>query len=204
MPPRAKQAREFVPRGWKIEEELRGDLNGDGSPDAVLKLVEDKPDKDSEGVPTERYRALVISLQQADGTLARAAVAGRLLQCTRCGGAFYGVVEAPATVEINKGIIEVSQDHGSRELTNTEYKFRYDAATQQFLLIGFDYAEADRATGNAVSESNNYLTGVRETLRGKGVRDVTRRTAFPKKKISIEDVDYEKFEEEASKRSSGS
>ena len=200
VPTTANDIQKFVPQGWKLEEQLRGDLNADGASDYVLKLVEDKPDKDAGGDPTERYRALVIVLQGSANQLTRAAVAGKLLQCTRCGGAFYGVVETPTSVEIKNGVIEVNQDHGSRDLTNTYYKFRYDAATNQFILIGFDYADADRLTGNVMSESTNYLTGVRLTTRGKGNRDVKTRTVVPKKKISIEDVDYEKFEEEATKR----
>ena len=67
-------------------------------------------------------------------------------------------------------------------------------------MIGFDYADADRLTASVVSESTNYLTGVRVTTRGKGDRDVKTRTVVSKKKISIEDVDYEKFEEGAGKR----
>ncbi|HYV25461.1 MAG TPA: hypothetical protein VE969_09520 [Pyrinomonadaceae bacterium] len=200
VPATADDLQKFVPRGWKIEEQIKGDLNGDSVADYALKLVEDKADKDASGDPTERYRAVVIVFQEAGGKLARAAVVGKLLQCTRCGGAFYGFVETPATLEINNGIIEVNQDHGSRNLTNTYYKFRYDAATKQFVLIGFDYADADRLTATVVSESTNYLTGVRITTRGKGNRDVERRTVVPKKKISIEDVDYAKFEEAASKR----
>lgn len=200
VPTTADDIQKFVPQGWKIEEQLKGDLNADGTSDYVLKLVQDKPDKDASGDPTERYRALVIVLQGSGNRLVRAAVAGKLLQCTRCGGVFYGVVETPATVEIKNGVIEVNQDHGSRNLTNTYYKFRYDPATNQFVLIGFDYTDADRLTANAVSESTNYLTGVRVTTRGKGNRDVKMRTVVPKKKISIEDVDYEKFEEDAGKR----
>lgn len=200
IPATADDLQKFVPHGWKIEEQITGDLNGDSVADYALKLVEDKADKDASGDPTERYRAVVIVLQEAGGKLTRAAVAGKLLQCTRCGGAFYGFVETPATLEIKNGIIEVNQDHGSRNLTNTYYKFRYDPATRQFVLIGFDYADADRLTASVVSESSNYLTGVRLTTRGKGNRDVKTRTVIPKKKISIEDVDYEKFEERAGKR----
>jgi len=35
---------DFVPKGWKIEEELRGHLNADSLEDIVLQLIEDKPD----------------------------------------------------------------------------------------------------------------------------------------------------------------
>jgi len=200
IPLEADEAKQFVPPGWKIEEQVSGDLNSDGLNDVVLKLVEDKPATDSEGVATERSRALVILLRAQGDKLTRAAVADKLLQCTRCGGAFYGVSESPANIHIERAGLVVDQDHGSRNLTNTTYRFRYDAAAKQFLLIGFDYADADRATANVISESSNYLTGVRVVTRGKGNQDVKSRTTFVKKNISIESVDSEKFEEEAVKR----
>lgn len=196
----AKNLASFAPSGWKIEEQIAGDLNGDTLPDFALKLVEAKPEKNSEGDPTERGRALVIVLASQDGTYRRAGASAKLLQCTRCGGAFYGVVETPTNVSIEKGVVVVEQDHGSRELTNTTYRFRFDPATARFVLIGFDLADADRATANVVSESNNYVTGVRETTRGKGNRDVKSRTTFPKKKIFLEDVSGEDFETAAYKR----
>ena len=199
IPPAGSHVKDFVPAGWKIEEQLSGDLNGDGSPDYVLKLIEDKPAKNPDDVANDRARALVVLLQNGD-KLSRAAVADKLLQCTGCGGAFYGVVEAPANVKIEKAVIVVDQDHGSRELTNMTFRFRYDASTGQFILIGFDYAVADRATANTMSESTNYLTGARITTRGKGKRDKQTRSTIAVKKVSLESVDYEKFEEAADKR----
>ena len=200
IPAQAKDAGSFVPAGWKIEEQITGDLNGDSLPDYVLKLVEDKPAKDADDMPTERGRALVIALAEKDGTLKRAGVADKLLQCTRCGGAFYGVVETPTSVSIEKGVVVVEQDHGSRNLTNTTYKFRFDPATQRFMLIGFDLADADRLTASVVSESNNYLTNSRVITRSKGNRDVKTRSALSRKKIYLEDVSSEEFEIAAYKR----
>ena len=196
IPIQANALNKFVPPGWKIEKKLTADLNGDSLPDFALELIENKPEKDQSGDATERSRVLVIVLQNQDGKLARAGVTDKLLQCTRCGGAFYGVVEAPANVKIEKGVIIVEQDHGSRDLTNTTYRFRYDPEAQRFILIGFDFADTDRLTGKEVSESTNYLTGVRRVTRGKAI---TSSTISPKK-IFIEDVDYEKFEEDADKR----
>jgi hypothetical protein len=200
VPAEGKNTKQFVPPGWKIEEQVAGDLNGDSLPDFALKLVEDKIEKNSEGDPTERGRALVIVLANADGKLKRAGVAEALLQCTRCGGAFYGVVESPAEVKIEKGSVVVNQEHGSRELSNLTFRFRYDAASQRFILIGFDYATVDRLTTNSVSESTNYLTGVRVVTRGKGDRDTTRKTMIPKKKVFLEEVKSEEFEETATRR----
>lgn len=199
VPKEAPEIGQFVPAGWKLEEQVTGDLNGDGVSDYALKLVEAKPEKNSEGDPTERGRALIIVLAR-DGKFGRAGVADKLLQCTRCGGAFYGVVETPVEVTIEKGVLVVQQDHGSRNLTNTTYKFRHDPPTKQFVLIGFDYADADRLTAKVVSESTNYATGLRVVARDKRNRTIKTRRVIPKTKIPFDTVDSAKFEEEAMKR----
>lgn len=185
--------RNFIPQGWKLEEQKSADLDGDGNADYVLKLIENKPARTADDATNDRARALIVLLSDSAGKLTRAAVADKLLQCTGCGGAFYGAMEAPAEVEVDaKGVITVSQDHGSREVSNTTYKFRYDPAVKRFVLIGFDYVENDRASGKVVSESTNYLTGVRKT---------NNRTApITKSKVFLDDVDYEQFEEAAVKR----
>lgn len=183
--------RDFIPSGWKLEEQLSSDLNGDGTSDYVLKLIENKPAKTADDMMNDRARALIVLLQGADGKLSRAAVADKLLQCTGCGGALYG--EAPANVKIeNYNVIVVEQDHGSREVSDVTFRFRYDSASQRFMLIGFDYSERDRATAKSSSESTNYLTGVRKTN--------GRASTVPKSKIFLDDVDYEKLEEDAVKR----
>lgn len=200
IPLEASDVNGFVPPGWKIEEQVMGDLNGDSVPDYALKLVEDKPAKDSDDSATERQRALVVVLKNRDGKLTRAGVAGDLLQCTRCGGAFYGVVESPANVEIEKGVLTVEQDHGSREVTDLTYRFRYEPGSKRFALIGFDITSHDRLTTEVVTESTNYLTGVRVTRRMKGRSNKSSRKNISTKKIYIEQVDNEKFEEAAAKR----
>ncbi|HEX3146241.1 MAG TPA: hypothetical protein VHQ64_19865 [Pyrinomonadaceae bacterium] len=193
IPASGSDTRNFIPQGWKLEEQKAADLDGDGNSDYVLKLIEDKPAKTADDMLNDRARALIVLLSDAKGKLTRAAVADKLLQCTGCGGAFYGFVEAPAEVELDaKGVISVSQEHGSREVSNTTYKFRYDPAVKRFVLIGFDYVENDRATAKVVSESTNYLTGVRKTN--------NRTATITKTKIFLDDVDYEKFEEAAVKR----
>jgi hypothetical protein len=199
VPAQADKPEKFVPSGWKIEEQITGDLNADGVTDYALKLIEAKAEKDAEGDPTERGRALVIALAK-DGGLARAGVADNLLQCTRCGGAFYGVVETPTEVTIEKGVLVVQQDHGSREVTNTTYRFRYEPATGKLLLIGFDLANADRATAQVISESINYLTGAREETRSKGVKDIKTRSTIPRRKIYLDDISAEDMEIAAYKR----
>jgi len=193
IPATGRNTRDFIPAGWRVEHQLSADLDGDGVPDYVLKLIENKPAKTAEDTVNDRARALVVLLADAGGTLRQAAVADKLLQCTQCGGAFYGVVEAPAEVTLDpKGVIVVAQDHGSNEVSNMTFRFRFDPASQRFVLIGFDYAVRNRGTAKTASESTNYLTGVRKTN--------GRTSSVSKAKIFMDDVDYEKFEEDTGKR----
>src|SRR5688572_3825296 len=70
VPAEGGAAAAFVPRGWKAETEegvVAGDLNGDGAADAVVRLVEDMPEMNAEGVYNERSRALVILLAKPGG-----------------------------------------------------------------------------------------------------------------------------------------
>lgn len=189
---------DFIPKGWKLEEKVSGDLNDDGVIDHALKLVEDIAS--TEDAPADRNRALVIVFADKDGKLTRAAVSDKLLQCTSCGGAFYGVSDAPANVKIEKGVLIIDQDRGSRWVTETTYRFRYDEQPSMFILIGFDYTSRDRANGDVSSESTNYLTGKRITTTGKGKKTTPRTTVVQKMRYSLEEVDAEKFDEEATKR----
>ena len=107
--------------GWVEEEKILGDLNGDALPDLALKLVQADTQANNES-ELGRRRALVILFKNKNNKLRRVAVANRVLQCTSCGGAFYGVAEAPANVQINKGILIVNQDHGSRVVTQTTFR----------------------------------------------------------------------------------
>jgi hypothetical protein len=182
-----------------MEEQVSGDLNNDSIPDHVLKLVEERPST-KDDLPDERQRALVIVLGNKEGKLFRAAVADRLLQCTTCGGAFYGVGEAPANIRIKKDVLIVDQDHGSREVVTQTYRFRYEPGTGRFALIGFDFTSYDRATGEEISESTNHLTGVRIVTRKKGKSNKTSQQSVPKEKVYIEQVDSEQYDAAAVER----
>lgn len=163
LPRTAAAIEKFVPGGWMIEAQISGDLNNDAAPDTALKLIE-KPEANVDKYnPPSRSRVLLILLKNKDGKFERAATAKNLLQCTGCGGAFYGVVEAPADVGITKGVLIIKQDHGSREVTENTYRFRYNPGVKKFALIGYDETTRDRATGATTSESANYLTGVKTT-----------------------------------------
>jgi opacity protein-like surface antigen len=200
VPAEGRAAGDFVPRGWKLEGdegELTGDLNKDGSPDKVLRLVEDLPLERPDGVYNTRYRALVVLLARPEGGFRRAAVATRLLGCTLCAGALGDPEGGNITLDITKGVLNVHQLSGAREATDLTQRFRYDDASGRFALVGQDMENYDRAEGGSESVSTNYLTGVRvskktkPTKRGADRVIYNRTTRVNTARRFIEDVDYE-------------
>ncbi len=200
VPAQGRAARDFVPKGWKVETDegvVTGDLNKDGEPDAVLRLVEDMPVEGPDGVLTTRYRALVILLAKPGGGFERAAVATKLLGCSLCYGALGDPEGGNIQIEIKNGLLDVSQTSGSREATDLTLRFRRDEATGRFQLVGEERSDYDRAAGGGTSTSTNYLTGARvikTTTVGRGGREATttKSARVPRTRRFIEDVDYEK------------
>lgn len=197
LPAEGAKVQNFAPAGWQIESQLSADLNGDGRGDVILKLIKPRPNSLGSDEFFSRDRALVLLLKTPKGTFKRAAVADRLLQCTGCGGAFYGVGEAPANLSVEKGVLILRQDHGSRELSEQTFRFRYDAKTQKFVLIGFDHVGVDRLTGQTFEESTNFLTGqkiINEIRIDEKTEKETRQTkklTVAKSTLSIEQIDYQ-------------
>ncbi|MBS1811702.1 MAG: hypothetical protein JST84_26310 [Acidobacteria bacterium] len=197
IPQSGATTKEFIPKGWKLQDEQAGDLNGDGLPDAVLQLIQDLPNPKDEFL--ERSRALLVLFKTSDGKYMRAAVAAKVLMCAGCGGMLGGTGDSPAAdVKIEKGVLIVSQLSGAREATDLLQRFRYNPQTKQFLLIGQDINSYDRLVGNSEVVSTNFLTGKqiteRRKLDKKGEKELliskTSKTV-PKLAKTIEQVDYE-------------
>jgi hypothetical protein len=200
VPAEGRATRDFVPRGWKVEGdegEVTGDLNKDGAPDAVLRLVEDKPAEAADGTFNTRYRALVILLAKPGGGFKRASVATRLLGCTLCAGMLGDPAGGNIQIEIKGGVLNVNQLSGSREATDLTQRFRYVAG--RFQLIGEDVNNYDRLTGASTIISTNYLTRARVTKKTGPMRErrdpvviSNKTTRVPATRRFIEDVDYER------------
>lgn len=199
LPMTGTTTKAFVLKGWKSQDEQMGDLNGDALPDAVLQLIEDKPERDAKDEFQERSRALLILFKTADGKFSRAAVAGKLLQCAGCGGMLGGTGNYPAAdVKIEKGVLIVSQLSGARDMVDLLQRFRYDPQAKQFFLIGQDVTNRDRAVGNSEVISTNFLTGKQITERWKYNQKTDKEVLVSKQtKVvaktgkTIEQVDFE-------------
>jgi len=180
--------RKFVPAGWTVEEEMQGDLNEDGVPDAVLMLVQE-----GHADPTdEAGRILVVLAGRADGSFERIGISEKVLLCVQCFGAIGGKPE----LSIQRGVLIVDQLRGSRDTVSGLWRFRFDPGAKRMRLIGLDVKKTDRATGESTSESTNYLTGKRvlESLRydeakKKDVAVGKKTSSVGKPPIFLEDAD---------------
>lgn len=183
VPRQGKTVSDFVPKGWKIQERIEGDINSDRIPDTAFTLIESDTTK-------ERARAFVVLLKQANGNLRRLAVANKFLLCASCGGAISGVDGTPSTdIKIQKGVITVSQLSGSRFANEIVHRFWLDKPSQRLVLIGKDVRDFDRATGDETLTSENYLTGQRIVSKYRKSKLVSQqKSQIPKQKQFIETV----------------
>jgi hypothetical protein len=128
----------WFPKGFKLVETLRGDLNKDGQPDIVLLVQGTDPaavvqNRFGERVDRNR-RGLVIALRQGDGyTLAL-----KNLTCFASENEDGGVYVPPElNLELAKGSLLINFLHGRYGYWS--YNFRYRQGS--FELIGYDSSQ---------------------------------------------------------------
>jgi hypothetical protein len=184
-----KELSDFVPKGWKIEDQQTGDLNNDSVPDLILQLL-------SENAKDEDYdRTLLILFKSQDGSLSKAVEAKKILRCSKCGGMLgTGLSE----IKVEKGVLILDTLYGSRDSVNYILRFRYDAGSKKFQLIGEDIITADRAKGTQETTSINYLTNKKIVTKevpteatGEKTKVVSEKESkiTPQKKY-LEEIDY--------------
>lgn len=200
LPLRAPTPEAFLSAPWTIEGQVHGDLDGDRRDDVAVTWVPTVSAVGADSDTTERQRALLILLRQADGQYRRVAFTETVLQCPSCGGAYYGTADAPVRVAIVKGIVVVTQEHGSRNVVEQTFRFKYEPMTDRLWLVGLDLSDEDRATGQLVRQSTNFLTGQRMVTKSQFdqgtqqfvIRSRTRSRAG-RSRIPIEQVDYRAY-----------
>lgn len=182
IPREGTSLNDFVPKGWKVEDQVSGDLNGDGVPDIVATLVEDKPNNDQSIDDYGLQQAIIILLGADNGKFMLSGSNDKLLQCKGCGG-----IKEIDDISIKKGVIIVFQMSGSREYTDATWRFRYDPKAARFVLIGMDSEEVDSGTGEKTTESSNYLTGVK-TIQKDSKISTTKGATSSRQQLFLEDV----------------
>jgi hypothetical protein len=178
----------MIPAGWKMEGQTSGDLNGDRQPDVALRLIQSGTG--------DRQRALLVLLAKNEGW-EKLAFAPKLLLCQNCGGTLGSPTGENIKIQINDGSLVVEQLRGSRGAVQTTHRFWIDRNSQQLVCIGEDINPYDRANGNKLTDSRNFLTGKRiiEETRGSASRSKAplRNQQLEVTKVlqSIESIDIE-------------
>jgi hypothetical protein len=187
IPLEAATVEAFVPKGWKIEQKIEAKLTNDNTPDTILELREQK----ATTAEADIDRKLLILIKTPQKTFHRAALGEKLLLCPNCFGTLAAAEDGGnANFKVDKGVLIIEQLSGSRETEDRIQRFRYEAKSQRFRLIGEDRILQDRATGDASSKSSNYLTAeeINEVLKqGKIVS--TKKTKITVTVKYLEDVD---------------
>ena len=148
--------------GWTLAQVAKGDLNGDSLTDVAVTLR--RPGPKGDGAPGKAM--LAIFLGGPGGTLRLHTKAPKAV-CTGCGGAKAPFDEVLGTPSISaKGILGVTYEGGSREAWTVLLKWRYDAKSNRFVLIGETRDNRDTLAdngemepGQVSSEDINYLSG---------------------------------------------
>lgn len=188
LPPSAGNAEGFAPPGWRVETQAQGDLNADGAPDlaVVLRMQDAANILAHDGLGSNPFdsnpRILAMALGAAGGgyrlVVQNHALIPRPIQPTE---------EDPYSgIEIARGALKITlarmMNAGGWDAGTTAFTLRWREGSLR--LIGFDYFNAHRASGEFTRLSINYLTGRVETATGNVARDAerlrrTRLTARP-------------------------
>lgn len=155
IPGKGPDVKAFVPAGFLIMEQAKGDLNKDGIPDVVLVLknkAEDRKNMDTEEI--HRLLAIIFGVQGGGYTLS--ASSKEAILCKTCGGV-YG--DPFASVKIVRGTVVIDHYGGSRQRWGFTHRWRFQEGG--WFLIGLTSRTED--TGNGASEvtDTNLVTGDR-------------------------------------------
>ena len=175
----AASAAGFVPRGWKLNHEQKGDINADGVDDLMFVLLDDDPKNiitietaPSNPVNTNPYILAVAFGDKASGNYQLALQNHELIPRP---------VETPFDELYTKDDTKI--ENGSFTVAlywfgGTIYvpKFRFRFRHEKFKLIGFDSVSHDRSSSAIIETSVNYLSGKAEIKTGTIDSDVSEST----------------------------
>ncbi|MEN5070472.1 hypothetical protein [Stenotrophomonas sp. TWI1183] len=165
LPARATTAEGFLPSGWRIEEQLSGDLNGDKRDDLVLVLRQQDPrnivEHDGFGISPldSNPRMLAIAFAGPAGGYTLAAQNHTLITRHEAPN-LSDVFEDGPGVSIVRGTLRTTlyffSNAGSWSTGSASFTFRWQDGA--FALIGYDNSSMMRNSGHTESLSINYAT----------------------------------------------
>lgn len=166
--------KDWVPGGWKLILSAVGDLDGDGTPDAVLVIEKDDPAnrKANDGLGERQLnfnpRTLRVLLRSGHG-YREAARSERFLPTAGSDDnpcLLDPLIDGGVTVERRTLKIDLHYwlSCGSYGVAHNKFTFRLENG--RLRLVGLDRLEFMRNTGASVDSSINFLTGRAKTTTG--------------------------------------
>ena len=167
LTPSAASAGGFAPKGWSVERQATGDLDGDGRNDLAIVLrmrdprnVLSNPDLGENPFDTNP-RILAVALAQERGGYRLALQNHRLIPRREYTNLSDPFGAEDTDFEIRRGALRLSlyrfASAGGWDMGTTAFTFRWQGDALR--LIGFDYTNVRRNSGCTSGLSINYLTG---------------------------------------------
>ena len=180
----AKDAEGFVPKGWKLDHQQSGDLNGDGINDLLFVLVDDDPKNiiaDPMGgdkpINTNPYILAVAFADKAAHdyklVLENHALIPRPTQ------ELFDDIYSKDETKVAHGSFKVGLFWFASTIHQPTLQFKYQH--NKFELIGYEVVDTHRGTGEVISKSVNYLSRKMEIKSGT-ISDDTTKSTFKKLK----------------------
>ena len=130
VPAVASSLEALVPKGWKLESKVEGDLNRDQLPDVAATITQKAKLPDNPDFEVTR-RLLVLALRQKDGTWQRSAVSDRAVLNSDEGGVWGDPFEE---IRIERGALVIEHFGGSNWRWGITSRYRFQ--DNQWTLIG--------------------------------------------------------------------
>ncbi len=170
--------------GWKVFQQVAGELNGDGNPDVAAVLS-----KPAEGTDENGQALLVVYVGDGQGGYKLAVQSPKAI-CVGCGGPKAAMGEPLGALSIVKGQLRIRYEGGSREEYQDDLKWRFDVTKGDFFLVG----ESQYVTDTVGSEPDekldiNYLTLKMEKKVGKKKHACAVDREF--RAVKLSDFDYD-------------
>ncbi|MGO4128938.1 hypothetical protein AB4Z01_31400 [Inquilinus sp. YAF38] len=167
LPRQAASAEGFVPPGWQLEAQAKGDLDGNGKADLAFVLHATDPKNvvaNPEGLGVDSLdtnpRILAVAFARAAGyelAMENHALIPRrtdpVMDDPFDSVAASGLEVARGTLRLRLGVFASA---GSWSMSTTTMTFRWQGG--RFELIGYDRTETNRGSGEIEGLSINYLT----------------------------------------------
>lgn len=167
LAPQGASASAFVPEGWKLEAEHKGDLNKDGKDDLLilLRMNDAKNVIKHEGLGANPFdtnpRILAIAFSGGANETYSLALENHTLIARPEDPVLEDPLSEFGEIAIEKGALKVAlhlfSSAGSWGTGLTTYRFRH--GKKGFEMIGFDRSSTNRGSGSVEEVSINYLTG---------------------------------------------